>query len=147
MLTNNEETLASITSFDDALALLKGSGIDVHSTEEFGDGFSVVEDKNTLVGAEFVTLGMKFSTGDHGEFVIIHAVTKDGRKVIITDGSTGIFAQATKYASKGLTAGLRVPRGLIRSDFRYIDGVGVVKPGDAGYDSKEAKTATTYYLS
>ena len=148
MLTKNEDALAAISSFEDAMALLGDAGISVHSTEEFGDGFSVLEtkDKVQLVNVPFVILGMRFSTGDNGDFVIIHLVTKDGRKLILTDGSTGIYSQAVKYNSKGISAGLYVPKGLIKSDLRYDEKSGkVVRPSEPGYD--EAKAATTYYLS
>lgn len=152
MLTNDEDLLGSIKSFDDAIAVLVDSGIALVDSADFGDGFEVT-DKSKLVDVEFVILGMKFSEGDYGDngFVIIHLVTKDGRKCIITDGSSGIRAQAEKYAAKGLTAGVRFKNGLIRSDFRYVEdksaanGIRIVKSKDADY--ADAKPATTFYLS
>lgn len=152
LITNDEETMGSIQSFDDAIAVLASAGVSLHSSKEFGDGFEVV-DKSSLVDVPFVILGMKFSEGDYGNerFVIIHLVTKDGRKCIITDGGTGIRAQAEKYAAKGLTAGVVFESGLIRSDFRYVDdktaasGIRVVRAKDPEF--ADSKPATTYYLS
>lgn len=138
MLTKDEESLAAITSFADAMALIESAGIEIHSTEEYGDGFKLLTtaDKTQLVGVPFVVLGIKFAEGDYGDdFAIIHLVTEDGRKCIITDGSTGIRAQAKRYAEKGITAGLLVPRGLVQSDYTYLNDKGVETP------------ATTFYLS
>lgn len=137
MITENTDALASIQSFDDALALLASAGVSINSTEEYGDGFKILAnaDKDRLVKLPFIVLGMKFPTGDHGEFVVMHIVTKSGEKWIVTDGSTGIYKQAALYAGKGKTAGLLVPDGLIRSDYKYTDNEGKETP------------ATTYYLS
>ena len=63
-------------------------------------------------------------------------VDGDGGKWIVNDGGTGIFAQAEKYAAKGLLSGLIVRKGLTRSDYKYVD----------DKDGKE-KNATTFYLS
>lgn len=137
MITNDEEALSSIASFDDAIALLKSAGVELHDSSEFGDGFEVV-DKANLVDVPFVILGMKFAEGEFGGdgFVVIHLVTEDGRKCIITDGSTGVCKQARKYAEKGLVAGVVFRNGLIRSDYKWTD------PSDG-----REKPATTFYLS
>lgn len=135
MITKDEDTMAAIQSFSDAMQVLKDAGIEVHSTEEFGDGFKLV-DKDTLVKVPFVILGIRFADGDFDtDFAILHVVTEDGRKCIITDGSTGIRAQAKRYAERGITSGLLVPNGLVRSDYEYINEKGKSTP------------ATTYYLS
>jgi len=152
LITNDEETMGAIKSFDDAIAVLAAAGVELHDSKEYGDGFDVA-DKNELVGVPFVILGMKFSEGEYGGngFVIIHLVTKDGRKLIITDGSTGIRAQAEKYAARGLVAGVVFRDGLIRSDFRYVDdktaanGIRIVRASDPEFAS--SKPATTFYLS
>ena len=131
----DEDTLADIASFHDAIELLKSSGAEIVSTEDFGDGFRLT-DKPTLVGTPFLIMDMRIHpTGDHGPFAILRLVTEDGRKCVITDGSTGIKEQVAKYLSKNIEGALLVPRGLIRSDYDYTD------------DKGNVKAATTYYLS
>lgn len=135
LITSNEDTLRDIHSFSDAMQVLSDAGIDIRSTEEFGDGFRVLEDKSRLVKTPFIVLGYKFAQGDNGEFVIIHAVTDRDEKLIITDGSTGIKEQMKKYQSHGIHAGLLVRDGLVKSDYTFKDENGNDRP------------ATTYYLS
>jgi hypothetical protein len=140
MLTKDTETLASITSFQDAMQALSDAGINtVDYSEEFGDGFQLMkgnDQKGTLVGVPFVILGIKFAEGDYDEsFAILHVVTEDGRKCIIVDGGSGVCAQAKAMAAKGITAGVLVKNGLTRSDYDYVDEKGKTAP------------ATTFYLS
>lgn len=146
---NDVDALGSVTTLADMQAFLKASGIEIHDTSEFGDGFAVT-DKATLVNVPFLIVGYKFASGDYGDMVIVHAITNEPtpRKVIFTDGSSGIKAQCELYASKDIKA-LTVRDGLIRSDFRYVEnGDGtttVVKANDERF--AQAKPATTYYLS
>jgi len=129
------ELMQSIRSFDDAIALLESEGIEVVSSEQFGDGFSVAN-KDSLVGVPFLVLNMRWADGDHGEFVIIHTMTKTGVKSIIVDGSTGIYKQSLEYRRVGKIQGVFIREGLIRSTYDYTD----EKTG-------ELKPATTFYLS
>lgn len=133
-LTNDRDTLAGIASFADAIRVLESAGIAIHSSEEFGDGFSVVASKDQLIGVPFVILGMRQTEGDHGEFSILHVVTEPGDKFIIVDGSTGIHAQVTEYLEKGVQSVMH-KGGLNRSDYTYVDDKGKESP------------ASTYYLS
>lgn len=145
MLTQDTDLMRSIGSFDDALRVLEQAGIGaIDYSTEFGDGFQLLkgkDEKATLVGVPFVILGIKFAEGDYmkdgkpGEFAILHVVTKDGRKCILVDGSTGICEDAKDIVKTGRTAGVLVPRGLSRSDYDYID------------DKGEKNPATTFYLS
>lgn len=131
----DEDTLGAITSYADVMRLFNESGVAVVSTEDFGDGFKLTN-KPELVGVPFIIVDYKFASGDFGnDFAIVRLVTEDGRKCIVTDGSTGIRDQLTKYMSKGIMNGLRVPRGLVRSDYEYTDDKGKQIP------------ATTFYLS
>lgn len=136
----SEDDLSAIGSFSDAMALLNDARVEVVSTDDLGDGFIVCDNKDSLVKVPFVILNVKFSEGDHGEFSILHIVTEDGRKLILTDGSTGINKQAALYAGKGRTQGILCPRGLVRSDYEYDD-------VDSKTGEVKKKPATTYYLS
>lgn len=132
------EELAGITSFDDALNLVASrigeNNIDVAS-DEIGDGFKLLENKDQICGVPLLLVTWDFHMGDHGEFVSIKAVTKDGQKLIINDGSSGLYKQLAEYsAKKNKQGGMLCQKGLRRSDYKYTDENGNEKP------------ATTYYL-
>lgn len=138
------DSLADIKSWDDALALMSDAKIAVVSAKEFGDGFEVV-DKKTLINSPFIILSIHFADGDYTnpdgtpqKFGIIRAMTKDGRKVVITDGSqkSGLKVQMKKLAaSPNGGVGVVAEDGLIVSEYDYFDDKGVKAP------------ARTYYLS
>lgn len=134
----NPDELAGIKSFDDALALVKEkmgeSNVKVAS-EEIGDGFKLLENKDLLSGVQSLFVTWDFHQGDHGEFVSAKVVTVDGAKYIVNDGSSGIRDQLMAYTAKHNTqGGLFCAKGLRRSDYKYTDEDGTEKP------------ATTYYL-
>lgn len=138
----SEGMLADIGSFDDALALVNDvfGGHVVEADKELGSGFSLLDDKNRLIGVPFVAVKIDFhksELNEEGEFVTLHVVTQDGRKHVVNDGSSGIYAQIKELWSRkpdlvGLP--LMVRRGLRRSDYTYMD------------DKGNAKPATTFYL-
>jgi hypothetical protein len=132
------DALAGITSFDDALALATetlGADNIVRADEEIGDGFILLEKKDSLIGVPLMFLGWDFHMGDFGEFVSAKVVTKDGRKIILNDGSSGLYKQLAEYsAKKKRMGGLLVPNGLRKSDYEYEDEKGEKRP------------ATTYYI-
>lgn len=137
----NLDSLAEIKTFADAMALVQSAGLEVHSTEEFTDGF-VMTDKNTLVGIPFLILDYTLSEskdykdadGNPAPYAVIRLVTEKNDKCIVVDGSAGICKQIQLYASKDARA-VYVPGGLIRSDYKFTDG-----NGNEG-------SATTFYLS
>lgn len=91
-LSSNE--LASINSFDDALSIINEKmGGQVAEVSDLGDGFSVLENKETLIGTPFIIVQSVFRDGDYGPYVSCHVVTQDGRKLILNDGSTGVRDQ------------------------------------------------------
>ncbi|HWV44407.1 MAG TPA: hypothetical protein VN039_00025 [Nitrospira sp.] len=132
----SEDDLGAVQSFADAMQLMQDARVDVVSTDDLGDGFVVLptDGKASLVGVPFIILNMRFHTGDMGEFVILHVVTEDGRKLIVNDGSTGIRDQCKGYARNNRTQGILCKRGLTRSDYTYED------------DKGKSIPATTYYL-
>jgi len=133
------DELAGIKSFDDALALvaekLGGQEKVGVADQEIGDGFKLLENKDTLIGIEMLLVTWDFHMGDFGEFVSAKVVTRDGQKYIVNDGSSGIRDQLMQYsAKKNSQGGLFCRKGLRRSEYKYTDEKGNETP------------ATTYYL-
>lgn len=131
--------LQGIDGFADAAqALREQFGDDIVSSFDAkdDDGFAVCSDKSVLVGKPFILLQWTFREGDHGAYVSINIVTEDGAKLILNDGSKGIFAQLSNLSAEtGRVGGGLAPAGLKRSDYTYTDADG------------NSKNATTFYLS
>lgn len=135
---NDENVLREITTLSDVFSIFEKAGIDIVDAESMlGDGFTLLKDKNRLVGAELAIIKHKQVDGDHGTFSVAHIVTADGGKFVIVDGSTGIHSQLTQYAASAHAGRpIYLKSGLTRSDYEYTD----EKTG-------EQKPATTFYLS
>lgn len=139
------ETLRNIGSFDDVADLFASVGAEVESTEDYGNGFELVQGENgkaALVGVPLVILGWTFAAGDYGTFVTMYILTKDGRKLIVNDGSTGIrqqletiTAQRTERGAKQPQMALKCLKGFSKADYTYVDSDGKRSP------------ATTYRLA
>lgn len=130
--------LRGITSFEDALALVQDKvGDTVNAEKELGTGFKVLNgpDKDRLIGTAFIVLSMDFNDGDQGAFVSFLAVTEDGAKYVVNDGSTGIYKQLEEYAMRGgKPHGLLVNGGLRKSEYeKEVEG--------------RMTKAVTYYLN
>lgn len=130
--------LREIGSLEDALKLAEDVGAEVTLAEELGDGFTLIEDKNSLVGKKMVLISWTFSEGDFGnEFASIRAVVAHDNgssdKIVFNDGSTGVCAQLRELTDRGKTSFLYAPKGLRRSDYEAI------------VDGKRTR-ATTYYV-
>lgn len=142
-LLTNEDALGSIKTFEDALAVLQDAGVVVRSTDDLGTGFRVLptSEKHTLVNVPFVVLAYEFHVskerldkdGNGLPFSAMHIVTKDGRKLIVTDGSTGIMADLRKYQAKGQREGILAPRGLTVSEYDYVHPDGSREPSKTFY--------------
>ncbi len=136
----DDEALRAIESFDDAMALAIQTVGDIETADSaLGNGFALLDNKATLVGAPSMFLSWTFNNGDFGEFVSAHVVARNesggGRKVIINDGSTGIYQQLRDYTDRtGRQGGLFVRKGLRQSVYDYTDDKGNKRP------------ATTFYL-
>lgn len=105
---------------------------------DFGTGFTVLSDKNRLVGEPFVIVDWRFSLGTYGEMVTLLVVAKSG-KWIVNDGSTGIREQMSvvdKKMPEGAKTFVQVPKGLTRSDYTYLD-----------QSTGKETPAQTFYLS
>lgn len=123
-------------AFDDAMALVNEKlGGEVIDSADLGDGFGVLDTKNKgqLIGVTFFILSAQFSQGDNGEFVSCRIVTKDGRKLILNDGGTGIYEQLkTLWTVKPAAYGQPV---LVRKGLR-----------ESRYNHPEHGPSVTYYL-
>jgi hypothetical protein len=130
-----------VESFEDALALASqpDSGLLVL------DDFRKLDDKSKLEGVPFVAQRWWFTNGEMGEFAVVRCLLPkdnpiyiDGdptNKVIITDGSTGIYKQLRELSmATGQNSKLVVRHGLRASDY--------TADTDQG-----PKLARTYYLT
>lgn len=136
------EQMREISDFESAVALLtKELGAEVVSAEILGDGFSLLEDKDRLIGVPLMVVSWNFADGDFGEFVAARVVAqmpnKTYDKFVIIDGGTGIYAQLKDLTARanGKPQVLTAPRGLRKSDYKFPD----PKTG-------ELKPATTHYI-
>lgn len=152
----DDALLRGITSFEDAVKLAADvwGGITT-AGEHIGNGFSVVpkDQKSRLIGVGFVILAMKFHEGDHGEYVSMLLVTANGDRLILNDGSTGIYYQARDLVDvTGKSGGFSVSDGLRLSEYDTCFECGIPRPeaveeckrcGDK--QTKRARGATYYF--
>lgn len=129
------DELRGITSFDDAVALIKSSGMATATSSDFGDGFTVVENKDSLLKVPFLVLSWNFSEGEFGDMVVMRIVTRAGDKLVLIDGSTGIREQMRKIGER-FNGALFCERGLRKSTYPYVDP-----------KSGKSNMASTYYLA
>lgn len=91
----------------------------------------VVEDKDTLCGVPFIIVRWKFHEGNFGPYVAALIITETNEKLVITDGSSGVYAQLRALTDDtNRTEGLMASRGLRRSDYEV-----------------NGRAARTYYLA
>lgn len=141
----NPGQLRELGSFADALRLAEEQyGTVEAASAAIGDGFALLttEQKQQLVGVPCIFLSWSFSPseqGERGEFVTVRVVTEDGRKLVLNDGSSGVYSQLREYTDEsGRDGGLIVKRGLRKSDYTYTE--------TEGKDKGKQKPATTYYI-
>lgn len=140
-----DDDLRSITSFGDVLDLFGGEYVD--AAQEFGTGFAICDNKDTLIGQTFAIIDARLNpNGNFGEFVSMLVVTEDNRKMVVNDGSTGIREQLIGIMAKtNRDSGTQrrpivVRKGLRRSDYE-------VELPDPRDPAKTVLTkASTYYL-
>lgn len=154
----NDTDLRGIQSYDDAVAAVTAEYGGVADIADFlGNGFTVLatSDKGKLVGVPLILLEWRFNSGDQGLFVSATAVTQDGARLIINDGSTGIYSQLRDLTDEdGRFGGLRVPKGLRASEYDTCAECGrprrkddAVCANDKCQDESDRRSrGTTYYL-
>lgn len=137
-------TLQNLATFDDAVALLTQQyGTIEDANRVIGSGFSLMDGsaKSRLVGEPFLIVHCMFpestdyknEDGTAAHYAVTHIITKDGRKLILTDGGTGIYRQLEEWCIRsGRYGGLMVAGGLRESKYELPDGSG---------------EGTTYYLA
>jgi hypothetical protein len=115
------ETLATAETWEDAIALLQNTGVEVYSADavesELGDGFTYVE-KRSLVNVPFII--MRTSTGWSEAYntprVTVHAMTNGNQRIKFVDFSTGVLEQLETLKAHGREPrGMIVPKGLTES--------------------------------
>lgn len=114
--------LRSITTAEEAIALLVAKGATPRSISEFGDGFAILvgdEGKKRLVGVPFFIIGWREfqSTKYNTNGVAMYVITTDGedRKYTVIDTGTGIKRQILEDIQEPV--GIHVPQGLTRSEY------------------------------
>lgn len=136
--------LRSLSSFDDAMRLFQDAGIPVaDAAEAIGDGFEMLEDKDILVKQPFIMIQWAFTPGDFGEeYLIARVMTADGKKFVVTDGSTGLCRQVREFEQEyGAQRGLVCKRGLRKSEY-FLAEDGTPSLTDTGNGK-----GSTYYLN
>ena len=143
----SDDELTSITSIADVNVLFSKYGVSADTIANYGTGFSVVKDKNTLVNKRLMILEWHFYPSDKGsgDMVTVHAFTSEGDKVIFNDGSTGVREQLRRVMDMRMKNGqdevsacraLIVNNGLMARSYDYTDPT-----------TGEVSKATTFYLS
>lgn len=144
----NVTDLRSIGSFEEALALTQSVVGDVlNAEEEIGTGFTVLPttQKDRLVGVRFIIMSVDFSQGENGMFASMMIVTETGERLIVNDGSTGIYAQLDEWAVRlpaGKVLGGLLVRGLRVSRYQRTD-----DKGNKMFKDGTPLMAETFYLN
>lgn len=127
------EQLSEVTTFEDAMRLAVDT-IGIETADVVGDGFNPIE-KSDLVNREMLIMSWRFVTGDvrdektgeFREFAVVRAVCRgNNKKVLFTDGGTGICSQLQLFTKRLKARGLEyIPiksRGLTVSEYQMPDG-------------------------
>lgn len=143
----DDSLLRALDSVEAVEAFLAANDIAVESLDDYGSGFAVLDNKDSLIGKRFIVIGWQFrQSKQYGNpFVVAFCMTDDGDRFIVVDGSTGINKQLREITDDRISRGrpnaqqgLAVPRGLKRSDYTT----------EVTVNGKTSEIeATTYYLA
>lgn len=137
----DDALLRGISTFEDAVRLSADVwGEITPAGEHIGNGFSILpkDQKSRLVGVGFLILAMKFHEGDFGEYVSMLIMTANNDRLILNDGSTGIYYQARTLAETvGRTGGIHVSDGLRVSEYDTCAGPNCGVPRPSGTEECE----------
>lgn len=151
----SDDVLRGITTIEEAMALVAETygGITHVDELELGNGFRLLgEDKDRLIGVPFVILTFGFNEGDFGEFASVLLVTDRSDRIILNDGSTGIYEQLLDILkNSGKTGGIFFPHGLRKSTYDTCKECGRPRKPSAtectcGDTTERRSTGKTYYL-
>ncbi len=128
--------MLSAETFEEAVSAAGGLGNVVHIGKVVGDGFSLLTDKNALVGLPLMILEWIERNDETSgrDYMSMRLLTNDGRRLVVNDGSTGIADQLRELTRAGVEHGPVYCRGLRRSDYVYENEKG------------EKSSATTFYF-
>lgn len=120
---------ARVTTFDDAIATLRASGIDVTPISDFGEGFILLptKDKATLKGVDFLIIdgGIRIDAKTGREYLSFRLITRDGRKFVVNDGSVGLCAQGRRIlAARHSLTNVSVMGGFTGGEYDTVDANG-----------------------
>jgi len=107
-----------LATYDEIARELVDSGASLVNAADVADGFTVLKNKDQLVGSEMLIIGwdIRISPQYGTEFAIIRIITKaTNSKVIITDGGAGIYGELVKLPEH--VNAVYCPTGLRRSDY------------------------------
>ena len=121
-----EKGVPAELTFDAMLGKLREQG-DLADPSILSDGFTLLKDKEQLVGRPFLALSWTFRQGDMGEYCSVELVTAQNERLVINDGSTGVCAQLRKLTDEGEDRALLVTRGLRVSEYEKEIGGKVTK--------------------
>lgn len=148
----SRDSLDTALTFAEAVSEAEAYGL---SPEEYTVVTNIYEplgkNKDALLAKPFFVRSVRFSadkiTGN--PFVILHVVSHDGNRYLVTDGSSGIYKQMDALVTRRITEGHKTPynfymiaNGLRKSEFGINANGETVALGAA--DMKER--AATYYL-
>jgi hypothetical protein len=128
-----------VESFDEVRELIEADP----SSVAVVDDYQKLDDKSQLVNVAFFINRWWFTEGDMGDFAVMRCVVSrpvltpagETDKVVVTDGSTGIFAQLRKFTQKTQRTGNL----LVRHGLRVSQYTADTESGP--------KMAETYYLT
>lgn len=117
----DDDSLREITSFEDAMrAAVELYGPMDSIAEHLGNGFTLLADKDKarLIGKSMIILQVSFNQGTYGRFASALVVTQDNMRLIVNDGSTGIYMQLEELTERlGRNGGFPVPHGFRVSQY------------------------------
>lgn len=114
-----------------------------------GSNWTVVK-KEELLSKPFTIADIRFYEGTFGDACAILLMTADNERLVINDGSTGVFQQCKFAVAKaGRRGGMYCPNGLRKSEYEYVerdfDGNPVIDPKTG--EPKAPTPARTYYIA
>lgn len=142
-----DEALAGIQNFEDAVGYFNGNEGVTNAGDVLGDGFAITNDKDILVNIPFLILDWTEILGDQGLYVSVRLMTSDSRKYRISDGSTGICKQLNELASKGVTRGVFVKGGLVKSEYWIDKETNEIYKDSMVPAGADVKRGATFYLA
>jgi hypothetical protein len=131
VMGNSTVDYSTMNAAEIVAAMRNADTRNVNATAEIDEqGFTVLRDKDKLIGVPFTIVYATKEVGDNGLYYSIRVYTDGGKLLKFGDGGTGIPEQLKKFADDGGTArNIRCPRGLRVSRYQW-----------------QGKPAATYYL-